>query len=63
MNDKQRESLKNLCERYDVKFEEAHYPDCGGLNGLPKDYVSGWVGGEVGKRIYIGCSPEGHFIS
>lgn len=63
MNDKQREALKGLCERYNVPFEESNYRP---TFDLPEGWVAGWVGNIVNgffNGIYVGCSPEGHISS
>lgn len=55
MLEKQRISLKDLCERYNVEFIEMNYTQ---QFDLPKGYVAGWVG-----PIYVGCSKEGRISS
>jgi hypothetical protein len=64
LNVAQERALKSLCERYDVDFKEEHYTFAtASLVGLPSDYVAGWVGGEQGRNIFIGCAPDGAISS
>lgn len=55
MNDKQREALRILCERYGVPFDEERFFS---RFDLPEGYVAGWVG-----PIFVGVSPEGEINS
>ena len=60
MNDKQRAALIDLCERYDVEFNENDYhPEF----DLPADYVAGWIGGSLAGRLYVGVSSDGQVSS
>jgi hypothetical protein len=55
MNDKQREALRTLCERFRVEFNESNYHP---TFDLPPGYVAGQVG-----PIYVGCDEEGQISS
>jgi len=67
MNQKQREALRKLSERYGVEFQEDSYFE--GFD-LPKGWVQGWIeephklegGGWAGGKLYVGCDPEGIII-
>lgn len=60
MNEKQREALKNCCDRFGVPFNEEHYfSPC--FSG--KGWVEGWIGGPEHRKIYVGVSPEGNVHS
>jgi hypothetical protein len=61
LTEAQRSALSQLCERYDVSFNENDYIPA---FDLPYGWVSGWVGGNrVSNTIYVGCSPEGRITS
>lgn len=79
MTDQQRETLRNLCERYHTEFREDDYKP---RFDLPDGYVGGWVGGldhgmvreldEYGwgewhrtgiTTIYVGVDPDGRASS
>lgn len=60
MNDKQRQALANLSERYNVNFSESFFFksfDCG------PNWVEGWIGGPTEQKLFVGCSPEGEIHS
>ena len=59
MTDAQREALSNLCERYNVEFNESDYAP---IFDLPSGWVAGWIGGEA-RKLYVGCDPEGSISS
>ena len=56
----QEKALRDLCDRYGVAYDPAHYKP---QFDLPKGYVGGWVGGPDIRKLYIGCSPEGAISS
>ncbi len=61
-NDKQRDSLRKLADRFSVKLVETDFV----VNpfDLPTGYVAGWIRNPVsGIGIYVGCSPEGEISS
>lgn len=60
MSEAQEKALRDLCERYRVDFDPAHYLPA--MFGLPSGYVSGWVGGVV-TTIYVGVGPLGEVSS
>lgn len=57
----QEAALADLCARYDVAYDPAHYRP-GGL-GLPAGYVAGWIGGPDARKLFVGCDPEGRISS
>ena len=60
LTDGQREALARLCDRYNVEFDESNFLPAW---DLPKGWVSGWVGGNEERCLYVGCSPEGEIHS
>jgi hypothetical protein len=59
MNDKQREALKRLCERYKVPFEEENFHTYPADSWMMPLWAEGWIG----DKVYVGCSPEGDIHS
>lgn len=51
MNDKQREALAELAERYNVTYFEEQF---GPAFDQPEGWVAGWVG-----TLWVHVSPEG----
>lgn len=55
MNEKQREALGALCERYGTEFSEDKFRP---VFDLPRNWVAGWA-----DPIYVGCDPKGNISS
>jgi hypothetical protein len=61
MNDKQRDALRKLAQRFSVKLVESDFEPA---FDLPTGYVAGWIRNPAsGIGIYCGCSPEGEISS
>ena len=55
----QRTKLIDICKRYGVSFDEAHYRP---TFDLPTGYVGGYIGGDR-NLIYVGVDPAGRASS
>ena len=58
LNPAQEAKLRNLCDRYNVSFDPAHYMVYPATSSMMAGWAEGWVGGS-NNTIYIGVSPEG----
>ena len=63
MNDKQREALKDLSERYGVPFKEEFFLVHAEDSWTLPSYAEGWIGGQDHQKLYVGCDPEGRISS
>lgn len=73
LTDAQERTLRNLCERYHVEFDEDHYSVYTADSIIMPGWAEGWVGGPThanpqyaepaeprgAPTIYVGVSPEG----
>lgn len=64
LTEAQEKSLRAICDRYTVEYNEDHYHH---TFDLPEGYVAGFVGGaEIQAEhptIYVGAAPDGRLSS
>lgn len=58
MNEIQRNALSALCSRYGVEFKESDYFTYSADSSLMAGWAEGWIGGNEGRKLYVGCDPK-----
>jgi hypothetical protein len=58
MNDIQRTALSDLCRILGVRFEDSDYFIYPETSSLMAGWAEGWIGGNDGRKLYVGCDPR-----
>ena len=57
-NPAQEARLRELCSRYELEYDPAHYVVHPPTSSMMPGWAEGWVGGSPGT-LFVGVSPEG----
>ena len=58
MNDIQRTALSDLCRILGVRFKESDYFIYPETSSMMAGWAEGWIGGNDGRKLYVGCDPR-----
>ena len=58
MNDLQRTALSDLCRIHGVQFKDSDYFIYPETSSLMAGWAEGWIGGNDGRKLYVGCDPR-----